>query len=114
MSSDPSHISEKLHTLEQEVVSVLSRYPADGRKQHLQDLLLLLARAAEVHYHLMKADGAGRLRVAEGDYHEILEVYLPILREFTSLPRSFPGSVYELGVISCFDEVLIHHCEGQR
>jgi len=114
MGSESPGLEELLGKLEEKVAEVFSRYGDDQPRTHLQNLLNYLTKAVECHYQLIAAEEDGRALIKESDYHEILESYLPVLRMFSALPKSYPKSVYELGVVCTFDEVLVHHCEGQQ
>lgn len=114
MDLDTSHLAGLLSNLDSKVTEVLVRYPDDKRMALLKDTLNHLTRAAESHYLLIAAEADEQVRIRVSDYHEILEAYLPALRMFTAIPKSYPNSVYELGVVCTFDEVLVHHAEGQK
>jgi hypothetical protein len=111
---ETSQVTTLLAQLDLKLAEVLGRYPEDKRVALLKDTLGHLTRAIECHYRLMSAEVDDRLRLTASDYHEVLELYLPALRMFRSLPKSNVNSVYELGVVCTFDEVLVHHCEGQQ
>ena len=113
MNQETLDLATLLFDLEKKVSEVLARYPGDERIDRLRDTLSQLTRAAGDHYRLLTSEEPVRVRIKEDDYHEILEKYLPILRVFSSLPKSYPTSVYELGVVCTFDEVLVHHCDAQ-
>ena len=114
MSPEHRKMDELLGQLKLKVSEVLSRYSEESAKMLLEDLLNCLIKASETHYQLVRVEEGERFRLQESDYHEILDSYLPVLRLFTTLRKSYPKSVYEIAVVCTFDEVLVHHCEGQQ